>query len=435
MRPNRKNSISQHGFTLMEMMMALLMGAIIVAPLYIVTRGMAQETNKQQMETEAIQRARVGLETLITDFQRAGMLVSPNPSMDPDSIISTNGVNFQQAFNRMAVVHLNRADPTITDAVILVGSFFSTNIYQALLQGNTLTFSRPMATREECEGQFNPNYAFAHLFTTTGQNLDSMVANATCDADEDCNCTVTLVAGELFVNGPGAFTNGQVINVAANQAVLYRVESAVEAGGTTRNVLMRYFMNYSSGQGLTNNCVEGDISNAMLDLASARIIADYVEEFEVWFRPVYRNDPMEAMEAPKPVAHLLTGLASADLPFAPDKEFAVIGMSDPNSAGVQPAWLACAPVANAMGPEHVRSAIIRIAVRTEKTDQSMKIIEPGSANPAADWAALGFIARYNAWPPPAGDVGAYKLRTLITEVTMPNLASKMASVTQVPNLN
>lgn len=419
----------------MEMMVALLIGAIIIAPLYIVTRGMAQETTKQQMETEAIQRARVGLETLITDFQRAGMLVSPNPSMDPDSIISTNGVNFQQAYNRMAVVHLNRVDPTIPDAVILVGSFFGTDIYQAMLSSNTLTFSEPMATREECEEQFNPNYAFAHLFTTTGQNLDSMVASATCDADEDCNCTVDIVAGELFVNGPGAFTNGQVINVAANQAVLYRVESAPEAGGTTRNVLMRYLINYSSGEGLNANCVETDISDAMLYLPSAKIIADYVEEFEVWFRPVYRNTPSNTQEAPKPVAHTLTGLASADLPFAPDKEHSVVGMADPDSAGVQPAWLTCAPVANAMGPEHVRSAIIRIGIRTEKTDQSMKIIEPGSADPDGEWANLSSIAKYNAWPPPAGDVGAYKLRTLITEVAMPNLASKMASVSQVPNLN
>ncbi len=435
MRLNRTKGISQNGFTLMEMMMALLIGAIIIAPLYIVTRGMAQETTKQQMETEAIQRARVGLETLITDFQRAGMLVSPNPSMDPDSIISTNGVNFQQAFNRMAVVHLNRDDPTIPDAVILVGSFFSTNIYQAMLAGNTLTFSAPLATREECEGQFNPNYAFAHLFTTTGQNLDSMVDNAACDADVNCNCTVDLVAGELFVDGPGAFADGQVINVAANQAVLYRVESAVEAGGTTRNVLMRYLMDYSSGQGLTSNCVVGDINDSMLDLSSAKIIADYVEEFEIWFRPVYRNTPANTLEAPKPVAHMLTGLASVDQPFAPTKEHSVVGMADPDSAGVQPSWLACAPVANPMGPEHVRSAIIRIAVRTEKTDQSMKIIEPGSADPTGEWANLGYIAKYNAWPPPAGDVGAYKLRTLITEVAMPNLASKMAAVTQVPNLN
>ncbi len=425
----------------MEMMMALLMGAIIVTPLYIVTRGMAQETTKQQMETEAIQRARVGLETLITDFQRAGMLASPNPSMDPDSIISTNGVNFQQAYNRMAVVHLNRDDPTITDAVILVGNFFSAKIYQAILQGNTLTFSQPMATLEECVDQFNSNYAFAHLFTTTGQNLDSMVAsvNSTSCAgpgvDENCDCTVTLQAGELFVNGPGAFTNGQVINVAANQAVLYRVESAVEPGGSTRNVLMRYFMDYSAAQGLAANCVEGDISDAMLDLASARIIADYVEEFEVWFRPVYRNTPANPLEAPKPVSHNLIGLTSADMPFAPDKEFSVIGMADPNSAGVQINWLGCAPVTNALGPEHVRSAIIRIGVRTEKTDQSMKIIEPGSADPTGDWAALGFIAKYNVWPPPAGDVGAYKLRTLVTEVNMPNLASKMALVSQVPVLN
>ena len=418
--------------------MALLIGAIIVAPLYIITRGMAQETTKQQMETEAIQRARVGLETLITDFQRAGMLVSPNPSTDPDSIISTNGVNFQQAFNRMAVVHLNRDDPTTTDAVILVGSFFNTNIYQAMVMGNTLTFSQPMATREECVDQFNPNYAFAHLFTTTGQNLDSKVASTTVNCasgDEECDCTVTLQAGELFVSGPGAFANGQEINVAANQAVLYRVESAVEAGGTTRNVLMRYLMDYSSGQGLSNTCVEADISDAMLYLPSAKIIADYVEEFEVWFRPVYRHTPSNTLEAPKPVAHTLTGLASADLPFAPDKEYSVVGMADPDSAGVQMSWLTCAPVANAMGPEHVRSAIIRIAVRTEKTDQSMKIIEPGSADPTGDWAALSSIAQYNVWPAPAGDVGTYKLRTLITEVAMPNLASKMATVTQVPVLN
>ena len=71
------------GVTLMEMMIALLVGAIVVTPLYIVTRGMAQQSDAQRMDIETMQRARLGLATLSKDFGRAGLYASPNTLQDP----------------------------------------------------------------------------------------------------------------------------------------------------------------------------------------------------------------------------------------------------------------------------------------------------------------------------------------------------------------
>ena len=42
------------------------------------------------------------------------------------------------------------------------------------------------------------------------------------------------------------------------------------------------------------------------------------------------------------------------------------------------------------------------------------------------------LVKYNVAPPPSGDVGAYKVRTVITEVMMPNIASRMASFKDIP---
>ena len=70
------------GFTLMEMMAALFIGAIIVAPLYIITRGMAQQTDTGRMEVEAMQRARMGIDSISRDFKLAGLSTSPNTEVD-----------------------------------------------------------------------------------------------------------------------------------------------------------------------------------------------------------------------------------------------------------------------------------------------------------------------------------------------------------------
>lgn len=431
----------QRGFTLTEMMVALVLGAIIVAPFYVITRGMSEETTHQQMETEAMQRSRVGIELLTADFQRVGMLVSPNPAVDVDSIVSSNTAgNTQSAWNRQAVVHLNRDGSDDFDSIILVGSFVSSNTYTGYINtagADTVSINQQFAQADDCTDEFNPAYSFVHLYTSTGQTLDAKVSSVTTSCagagGTDCLCTVSVEPGELFVDGPAGFTEGQLVNVAANQAALYRVEPVTEPDGGTHNALIRYFMNYSNSQNLGASCSLSDIDDSMIaDFATtpvqtAKIIAEYVEEFEVWFRPVVRSNFDDTTEPPRPVFHQTDTVVGGSIGFAPPADVHLIGIGDPAAYTSNIQDLSCAFVSGRVGPEYLRSAMVRLAVRTEQTDMSLRITDLNEPDPEAVWATVDGVTRYNVARGPAGDVGAYKLRTVITEVAMPNLASKAAS--------
>jgi hypothetical protein len=448
----------------MEMMVALLIGAIVVSQLYILTRSIAHDTTKQQMETEAMQRARIGVELLTADFQRAGMMVSPNPARDPDSMVrqgadaDSNELN-QHAFYRPAVVHLNRDNAESWDSVLLVGSFVTSNTYQAYLtlgEGGSqseVTIVPTFATRADCEVEFNKNYAFLHLIAPNGQTADARIAAGSCSGDTDCECTVTLTEGELFVDGPSAFADGQAIRVAANQAALYFVRPLGD-----HDALVRYFVDFDGAASLEAGCdlasfyerAEGGGDFLVgVDETSMKVIAEYVTDFQVWFRNVYKNEPDEPTastpvnsEWAKPRYYDLTTIGEGRL-LPCDAAALFDSGSGATSAGCveKPSYLGCSVVAGDgnLGPEHVRSAVIRLGVRTDKTDQEVMKLLPeddwdGVESTAAD-NDLNRLVRYNVARPPAGDVGAYKVRTVVTEVSMPNIAARMASFKDIVNLD
>ena len=93
-------------------------------------------------------------------------------------------------------------------------------------------------------------------------------------------------------------------------------------------------------------------------------------------------------------------------------------LSNPND-------LSCVDVSSRdIGAEHIRSAMIRISVRTEMTDQSIDATAFDVANSRiAKYSIKGYEI------PPSGVItdkpgAAYKLKTLVTEAPMPNLAAR-----------
>ncbi|MCP4709595.1 MAG: prepilin-type N-terminal cleavage/methylation domain-containing protein, partial [Planctomycetes bacterium] len=126
-----KATTKERGFTLIEMMVALAMGAIVMAPLYIVTRGMSDRTETQRMDVEATQRSRFGLDALIRDFRRAGMYTSPNTEIEPK--YRNRDITGSTAQFRRAVIHLNRGQGG-NDAVLLTGAFLGGRAYPAIVQ-------------------------------------------------------------------------------------------------------------------------------------------------------------------------------------------------------------------------------------------------------------------------------------------------------------
>jgi hypothetical protein len=344
------------------------------------------------------------------------------------------------------------------DSVLLVGSFVTSNTYQAYLTlasggGQAQIDIVPtFATAEDCLVEFNKNYAFMHLFAPNGQTADARVASASCAGETDCECTITLEDGELFVDGPSAFADGQMIRVAANQAALYLVQPMGD-----HNALVRYFVDYDGANTLGATCSLADFYTpdssggpgeflVTVDTTTAKVIAEYVQDFQVWFRNVYKDSPdVAATTSPpngewgKPRYYAMGSVGTERLLPCDSAELfnAATGATSAGCVG-KDNYLGCEVVNGDgnLGPEHVRSAVIRLGVRTVTTDQEvMKLAPDGAWNSIEVEDGEGDdperLVRYNVARPPAGDVGAYKVRTVVTEVSMPNIAARMASFKRI----
>jgi hypothetical protein len=286
---------------------------------------------------------------------------------------------------------------------------------------------------DDCYEEFNADYSYVHLTSGTGQSLDAKIdtaADVDCEQMEgtSCQCTIPLASAELILDGPGGFALGQQVHIEANQTALYRVEEVFETEAAavcqrSHRTLMRYFVNYDGVSSLGADCDVATITDNLIKRASAKVVAEYVQEFQVWFRTAIAGNTVDM----KPNYHTPTELYSADEGFAPCREVPVYegapGCNNPSAND-----LSCEPSPSEYAPQHVRSAVVRLAVRTEKTDMSMKF---------EDTAVDGGIVRYNIAPPPdpvayCPDVGVFKVRTLATEVALPNVAARMASFTELP---
>jgi hypothetical protein len=321
-------------------------------------------------------------------------------------------------------VHLNRDDASAFDSFLLVGSFATSRSYQAYLDTSTgravLTFTEKFATDDECQDEFKPEYSFAHVLAPNGQTADAAIDTVTCPGGTNCDCSVTLDFGELAVDGPSPFASGQLVRVAANQAALYSVRQVGD-----HNSLVRQFVKFSSENAST---CSADSLAGTADPVSTKIIADYVTDFQVWFRNV-RNDGEDWL---KPSYYDVGPQRILPCDKAELFESAAAAGCLANQT-----HLSCTVTTEgtSLGPEHVRSAVVRLGVRAEKTDQEVMkgVVWDGDAG-VDDDNGLHRLVRYNVAPPPSGDVGAYKVRTVVTEVMLPNIAARMASFKGVPNL-
>ncbi len=415
---------TQRGFTLVELMIALLLGAIVAVTLTGITRSMVEESKNQQYIVEASETARAGMDMLRMDLMRTGMFVAANPrnAENPDSLVSNSGVSgTHAAYYRNAIVHLNPGG-TGPDSVVLVGNFIGDRVYEAEVDveaGNQIRILGGI-TEDHCLREFNPKYAFAHIITGTGQTHEAKLDQGNPPDAQNCvggfcECLLTFPQGELI---DGAFGE-RLVKVAANQAVMYRVE--VVQG---RGVLMRYFIDYDGNAPMASNCnVPTSVAN-FIHFPSAVEIAENVVDFQIWFRPI---DPASiGGNVDRALYHPLATLSTNAAPLRPLPTNVIVGANQPDQATTL-VHLSCPTGAggNVLGPEHIRSAIVSLSVRMNETDQSVRLGQDTDSDTDAEGASM--VVERELAPPPAGDVGMYRTRRYYMEVKLPNLMSQMAS--------
>ena len=79
-RPRRRSS--QRGYTLTELLIAMLITSVTVLALYQVSRSATDTFNQQQRAAEMQLRLRFAMESLRADISRAGFMMSPNTATD-----------------------------------------------------------------------------------------------------------------------------------------------------------------------------------------------------------------------------------------------------------------------------------------------------------------------------------------------------------------
>ncbi len=413
------------GFTLIEMLVALTVAGVLVAPLYIITRNMGEQTGSRRMEIEAMQRARTAMDMLVRDFARVGLYTSPNTFLDTRS--HNRNLEYSSAQLRSAIMHLNR-DSDGNDALLLSGNFLGNQTYEAYATGETaLEFIRPVEDDAECLEQFKSPYAYAHIVDKYGKELDAKVDTASLSAGGGgaSICHLAIVSNDA---SPLSFKPGEQVRVSANQTILYWVEG---------NTLVRYFVNYKGKNGDASTFGAGDCNLAgVTDIANVdaaipgevvqstrRVVADFVHDFQVWFRPVtYEPDGSAATHGGLPHYHTVATLNTQSAgEYADGYLKAAKWHYIPKAVGettVVADNISCAMLNSAVntpeniGPERVRSAVVRITVRTEQTDHGLR-------NDSID--PTGRLMRYHLTP---GPFFAYRLKSLVSEIELPNLATR-----------
>jgi prepilin-type N-terminal cleavage/methylation domain-containing protein len=409
--------MQQRGFTLIEMMIALLLGSIAAISLTMITRSMAQTAENEQMVVEASQAARAGIDMLRFDFMRAGMFYAANPrsGANSNSLVSDGGAGSgtHMAYFRNPIVHLN-PNATGPDTVILVGNFIGDTMYEGEVDANGTILMHGWFPQGQCAREFDGNYAFAHLVLATGQTHEVKVSASATPVENGCSngvcqtCQITAVGGELIGNAFGE----RNVKVGANQAVMFRVENLTG----NRNVLMRYFIDYDTN---TSATIGTGAENA-ISAVSARdavVVAENVVDFQVWFRAV---DPNSTGNGTQPVADqayypALTGASITTLP----PETAVL-VNQTSAVDQLPLPTRTNIDSNVVFPEYVRSAIISLAVRTERTDQSQGTGSSAGQVLTEELASAPVDSGGNPV-----DVGNYKVRRYTVEVKLPNIQSQM----------
>ncbi len=403
-----KASHSQRGFTLVEMLIALVMAAIVVAPLYVITRSMSMQTNFQRMEAESMQRARTAMNLLIRDFSRAGLFTSPDTANDPRYINST--ISGATSRFRAAVAHLNRNNGG-NDSVIISGNLTDSRLFKADWEGTSFRVYSLQGdlTASECARLFPP-FAFLNVTNKQGVRFDIAVSGVSHD-NANGRCVVQIadnITGTGFLNPSDAD-----LRVSVNRTAIYRVE---------RGQLVRYFIDYDSpGSVGGGTCTDDNGALALnigsLNVATRTILAEDVVDFQVWFRAKTEIDSDWNAPNYETLGNIIAANGSGDV-YAD-------GLLPPATWHVIPQNIAAGAPNNddvscnldksevTILPESVRSAVIRLAIRTQEEDRQISVVEVDGG--VDDRLVRRNLARFDA-------NSAYKIKSLVTEIEMPNMA-------------
>lgn len=376
---------AQRGFSLLELMVALVAGAIAITSVYFVSSSSSRHFHEQQRIAQSQMSLRTAAAQIRRDFSRAGYLGSPNTAREtacPDAagltVASATAFGAIQvldgnATGLLAEAALNRVE---ADTVRLTGNFATGDAYK--VSGTQAATTLNFATSwQGFRRSFGVPYNAA-LFTS------AMQVGRFVHIVNDSNgghWFAAILAVSAATNPPTITIDRGLPNcfrrcadgctIAPLSRIEYRVLdmagslSSLDPGtlaalGNTGQVLVRQEVGFDAGATAVAN--------------SERVIAEYVADFDV---DVISNTQLT------PGLPLILALQND----------------------------AAATAVTTATPNLVRSAVIRLSLRTATEDQNFPYVARAIGAP---------LTRYEIAA--GGVVGSARVRTTNLEVLLPNVA-------------
>jgi len=388
---------SRAGFTLLELMVALVAGLIAISSIYYISAASSKHFHEQQRVAQTQMAVRMAMERLRRDVARAGFLGTPNSQKEVSCRSAAGGVQLR------AVEYLPNADVgalpnaaengVTADGIRLTGNYVTSDAYLAQglgVGGRTVTFQTDWQAFRHTFGIVGSTYdgaafddvfragRFLHIETQQGQHFFVQITGTNA-SNQTVTFTPNLPVGSTCIPGLG---DGALVSPISR--IEYRVVDPRTAGGLANL--------------LSPNATGGTDPG----LADARGLKPAV---------LIRRE-VDFTNAATPIA----GSEQVVLEFAANLEYSFV--FDSQSVRGQPPTLVTqtkgiAATTLNVTPERVRSVLISLSGRTP--DQE----------PTFHWAARAAnapLTRYRANP---ASSGASRVRTLTTEVLIPNVASRV----------
>lgn len=389
-----RNHGRQHGFTILELIVSLGLGAVITLTLFTLTAGSSRIFHEQQRVAHTQLGLRNAVERIRGDIARAGFLTTPHSQTDPNVCPPGHGADCPlPPFQGISViqagfVHLPAVNTLpAPDQLDIFGALDDSNVYfsQTLgagtitLDPNTVSYQQRFATA--------PAPALPALMTETF-DPGRKVIRIHCPGDP---IVFQSVAGPAaIVAGRMQIPFGALRGVGPYQPSSIGMRCEVSTASIVRYAIRNVCGAFPSTCRTTGEPEKSDLVRIELDpatgaeiAATTRIVAEYAVDFDVRF------DVDTAAVPP---------IGTVGNPIICRAAFANSG-----------AW--ATPGAGSLAGR-LRAAEFRLSVRTRDEDPGFPFVAPGGVAPV--------IFRYKL---NAVTVGAARVRTITTQVELTTFAS------------
>nr|MBK7065535.1 prepilin-type N-terminal cleavage/methylation domain-containing protein [Deltaproteobacteria bacterium] len=393
----------EQGYTLVELLISILLTSIVVSALYAVSRTATDTFNQQQRTAEMQLRLRFAMEQIRADLSRAGYMSTPNSAIDPRVCPRPT-----TAYQGLEIVRTS-PNPTVlpTDnlhinpiTLRMTGNYVTADEYTvAGVSGSTVSLQNqsPQWTRVQSQAEFNRIFGTAmsprliRIMSTSGQMQFAVSMGGTWVNSSSTGLPTLLLTTTPLVQGAGASASSagagcglaglgvgatvaplmmveyQIGSLAARLGELYPVDSAARAAKT--DLIRREFDLRPGPEEVTT---------------AARLVGEYAVDF----------DATVAYDIGNPTNSIVAQPAMRTLAFGDSNITTLVGSVTGGSAR----------------PQQVRSMIVRLSIRDR--DQE----------PSFGWVARGTTAALTRFRIYDNRTGAARVRSLVTEIAVPNLA-------------